>query len=506
MRFLFIKIAFRNLFRHKAKSLIVGSLIFLVSFIMTLGGGIIKGMNKGLEKNIVSGFTGNIILISTNQLEKEVFGSFSGRPIELIKDYPSIEKFLKNEDYIEDFLPVGRNLAMVLTEERVPLFWLLLSVDIDRYQKFFGSNMMVVEGKFFNEEERGILLGVEQQDYAANYFNIWFYPEGYEINFSNMRPKVFTNKDSLEYKTQAVLLGMSDDYTQDIRLPIRGIVNFRTLNRFFAGFVFVDRSSFVEIFNYLTGGIEEAEICEKEKRILKEENLDALLEGELFAKESDIGVAKYKETEIKKAIKKTKEFSYNLDAYNAILIKLKKGQNEIVAIKKLNDGLKKHNLDAKAISWREATPQLSQLVGMVQGTFSIIIILLFVVSLIVIMNTISMSVVERIPEIGMMRAVGAQKNFISRMIYLESVVLGLVFGGGGVILGAILSNILAMLKISSSNEMAMLVFGGDVFSPIVGIGDVAGNIFILLIVLTLAVIYPRRLAKKVTPLEAIARE
>jgi hypothetical protein len=44
MNLIFIKIAFRNLFRHKAKSLIVGRLIFLVSFIMTIGNGVIKGM------------------------------------------------------------------------------------------------------------------------------------------------------------------------------------------------------------------------------------------------------------------------------------------------------------------------------------------------------------------------------------------------------------------------------------------------------------------------------
>lgn len=505
MKFLFIKIAFRNLFRHKAKSLIVGGLIFLVSLIMTIGGGVIKGMNTGLEKNVVSGFTGNIILISTNQFEKEVFGSMAGRPIELIKDYPKIKEFLKNQYYIANFLPVGRNVCMIITENRIPIFWLLLSVDIDEYQKFFGSNMIALEGDFLKKNEKGLMVGTMQRDYAATYFNMWLYPEGKEINYSNMSPKILTNKDNLEYKTDVVLLGMSDDYTLDVRIPVKTIIKFKNLNNFFGGFVFVDRKSFVEIFNYTTGEYE-AKISEKEKKILKEENLDSLLESELFSSENISSSTAYSEHEIKKAIKKTKEVSYNIDAYNAILIKLKKGQNEALVLRKLNEELKKANLDAKAISWKEATPQLAQFIGMVQGTFIIIIILLFLVSLIVIMNTISMSVVERIPELGMMRAVGAQKNFIGRMIYLESLVLGLVFGGSGVVLGAIISNILAMFKLSVKNEMAQLIFGGEVFAPVVGLGDIIGNIITLLIVLTIAVIYPARLAKKVTPLEAVVRE
>ncbi len=505
MNLLFIKVAFRNLFRHKAKSLIVGGLIFLVSFIMTIGGGVIKGMNVGLEKNVVSGFTGDIVIISTNQFDKEVFGSISGRPTELLRNYPKIKEFLKNQDYIADFLPVGRNLCMIITENRIPIFWLLLSVDIDEYQKFFGSNMMVLEGDFLKKDEKGLMVGTQQREYAATYFNMWLYPEGYEINYSNMEPKILTNKDNLEYRNNVVLLGMSDDYTLDVRLPIKTIIKFRNLNNFFGGFVFVDRKSFLEIFNYTIGEYE-TKISEKEKKILEEENLDKLLEKELFSSENIFTSTSYSEKEIKKAIKKTKEFYYNVEAYNVVLVKLKKGQNETLVLKRMNDELKKANLDAKAISWKEATPQLSQFIGMVQGTFLIIIILLFLVSFIVIMNTISMSVVERIPEFGMMRAVGAQKNFIGRMIYLESLVLGLAFGGGGVVFGAIISNILAILKLTVKNEMAQIIFGGEVFDPIVGIGDILGNIITLLIVLTIAVIYPARLAKKVTPLEAVVRE
>jgi len=506
MNLIFIKIAFRNLFRHKAKSLIVGGLIFLVSFIMTIGNGVIKGMNTGLRKNVVEGFTGHIVLISTNQFDKEVFGSVSGRPIALMNDYSKTESVLKSLNYIKDFLPVGRNVAMVLTETRIPIFWLLISVDMDEYQKFFNSNLIVIEGNSLLSNDTGLLIGSEQRNYAANFFNIWFYPVGSEINYSNMPPKVFTNRENLEYKTDAVLMGLSEDFSGDVRISVKGIVKLKNLNNFFGGFVFVDRKSFVEIFNYIVEKIDESKISEGQKRILKEENLDSLLEEELFATSLDVRKEGYKTEEIKKAIKKEKEINYNPEAYNAVLIKLKNGINEDVALKKLNEELKKSGCDAKAISWKDATPQLAQMIGMIQGTFSMIIFLLFLVSFIVIMNTISMSVIERISEIGMMRAVGAQKRFIANLIRLESLILGVVFGGGGVISGAITCWFIRMLKLTSKNEMMNLVFGGEVFSPMVGFGDIFSNILVLIFVVLLAVIYPAGLAKKVTPLEAIARE
>ena len=64
---LIIKIAWRNILRHKGKSIVIGIILFLGSLIMTFGNGVISGMERGLEKNIVQGFTGDIVIISDRQ-------------------------------------------------------------------------------------------------------------------------------------------------------------------------------------------------------------------------------------------------------------------------------------------------------------------------------------------------------------------------------------------------------------------------------------------------------
>ena len=57
------KIAWRNIWLHKNKSIVIGIILFLGAFLMTLGNGIVSGMEKGLENidNLES--LGNKILL-----------------------------------------------------------------------------------------------------------------------------------------------------------------------------------------------------------------------------------------------------------------------------------------------------------------------------------------------------------------------------------------------------------------------------------------------------------
>lgn len=506
MQGLFYTIAFRNLFRHKGKSLIVGGLLFLVALLLTFGNATIKGMNRALEKNVVHGFTGNMAIISTNQMDKEVFGSFSGRPMSLIENYPKVSNVLASLDVVEDFLPIGRNVAMLFSGGGTPVFYMIYAVDLDKYQSFFNNKIEIIEGRRLEKNERGMMMGSLIRNQTAETVNLWLYPEGSEIVFSNMPPKVLTNRESLTYASDAVLVGLSDDVGSDIRIPVRGIFRFESLNALFGGYiVFVDPLSYVEMFNYIVNSPATV-LSKQEKDFLKTDNFDALLEENLFSTASPTTSQTYSEENIRQSLKRTQTYTYSTEAYNAVIVKTKKGISDAVALQKVNSALKEANADGKAISWREAIPQLSQYVGIVQGLFGVVMFMLFLVSVIIVMNTISMSVVERTTEIGMMRAIGSQKSFIGRMILGETLTLGLVFGGSGIVAGALLSWLIAGLKLKAKNEMIQILFGGEYFLPVVGIPDMIGNLVILLFVLWIASLYPIRIAKRITPLEAISRE
>jgi len=174
---------------------------------------------------------------------------------------------------------------------------------------------------------------------------------------------------------------------------------------------------------------------------------------------------------------------------------------------KLNIELSNSEASAKAISWKKAAGSIGDMVSFIKVILIVFVTLLFLVAAIIITNTLSMSAIERTTEIGMMRAVGADKNFIAKMFASETAILSFFFGGLGMVIGAIVLPLISWLKIpAGTNDFLLLVFGGDYFNPILDTGDITAGILILAFVTVLAMLYPVIVATRITPLEAIARD
>ena len=84
--------------------------------------------------------------------------------------------------------------------------------------------------------------------------------------------------------------------------------------------------------------------------------------------------------------------------------------------------------------------------------------ILFVVAVIIIVNTLTMATLERITEIGMMRAIGAGKSFIRGMFIGETAMLSGVFGGAGIIAGIAIVKIIPLLNITSEKFNLRVVY------------------------------------------------
>jgi ABC-type antimicrobial peptide transport system permease subunit len=136
----------------------------------------------------------------------------------------------------------------------------------------------------------------------------------------------------------------------------------------------------------------------------------------------------------------------------------------------------------------------------------VFVLILFVVAVVIIMNTLSMNALERTEEFGMMRAVGARKAFVTRMFLAETFSLSSVFGGAGILAGAVVTWVIRPMRIGSGgNEILELLFGGEVFRPALGPAGLVISVVGLSIVTLCAVIYPVLVARRITPLDAINR-
>jgi len=120
------------------------------------------------------------------------------------------------------------------------------------------------------------------------------------------------------------------------------------------------------------------------------------------------------------------------------------------------------------------------------------------------MNTLVISVTERLGEIGTMRAIGAQKSFVRRMIILETIVIILSFGIVGVLLGGVTIAVVRSAGIETQDIIVRMLAGGSSIQPIVRAGSVLLSFIGMLAAGTLTSLYPASVALRIQPRQAMA--
>ncbi len=508
---LIFKIAWRNILRHKGKSLIIGIILFLGSLLMTVGNGVISGMDHGLEKNIVNGFLGDLVIIPGKEKSDNVLFKLYGESVERIGNYKDIKKLLLKEDYIKAFLPIGKNVAMILNEEEgEPGYAMLIGTDFAQYRQFFPDNFLPVEGRLLEKGEAGILIPLKWREEIYDQMNVWLIPEGAGLSRKNLSEDARKNLKDLNVKKNAVFMGMSDEYSSsDIRLPVRGIIRYNALNTIWGHFSIVDIESYRRCLGYFAASDSSQEVKGERKKLLEldSENLDAMFGKSDFlvadTGKSDISGISFKRKELPKT---SEGVDLEAGAYNLVLIRLRDGVSLNKGLARLNRSLSAANLGVRATTWKSASGFIGSMATIIKGALVIFVMFLFLVAIIIIVNTLTMAALERTTEIGMMRAIGARKGFIGSMFLGETAILSGLFGGLGVVTGIIMVNIAPLFRITSDNDLVQLLFGGDTFAPYLSAGDILLVLCELLLVTFITVIYPVKVAKGITPLDAISRD
>ncbi|AFM12968.1 ABC transporter permease [Turneriella parva] len=501
-------IAARNLLRHKGKSLVIGAILFLGALIMTLGNAVIGGMNRGLSENIVERFTGHIVVISDTQENPNILFTPMGKDIALIKHFDRVKGVLTGQQQIAGYVPAGRGFSLVLTEEGDIDFAMLLGVDFPAYNAMFKENVKLVEGKLLGPEERGMLVSQGRRTRFFNDQNIWLKPAGFALEEKNFSDEAKKYRDKMIVKDSLVLMGASGDSTAfDVRADIKGIVRYEFLDDYWKFFNIMDIETFRECFQWVTSSDAAQNIRADTKALMAQsENLDALF-NEATVVSSNVGKA-----EISKSLKKLKQKSAaqkvltDAGAYNVVFVKLKDGYDIDKGVRELNAAFKAAEAPAQAVTWQKAIGQLGDMAGIIRGALIGFVFFIFFVAIIIIMNTLSMAALERTAELGMMRAVGAQKRFVTWMFLVETACLALLFGGAGIVLGSLAVPVLKAMKITAENNILQLLFGGKTFAPYLSAGDIVFGVAELAWVTVMAAIYPIIVARRITPLDAISRD
>jgi len=158
---------------------------------------------------------------------------------------------------------------------------------------------------------------------------------------------------------------------------------------------------------------------------------------------------------------------------------------------------------AQTRDWRQGAGALAELSYGIKSVFNTIVLIIAVVAVIIIMNTLVISVTERMSEIGTMRAIGAQKSFVRRMIVLETMLLSGISGLVGVAAGALVLLVLNRIGLQATNVFLEIIYGGPELRPELSWPAVLLSLVVIAAVGAMSSAYPTAIVMKTSPRKAM---
>ena len=216
-----LKIAWRSLLRHKAKSLVIGVILFLGAFIMALGDATAIGMRRGIQENLVKSFTGNVVLVSSEETKDNVLFTPMAKPLKILKDYDQVRTVLQQQSYVKDFLPMTRGGVSVLGGQEMN-FMMTFGCNFDDFQRVFGNPIKPVEGHLLHNGEHGIMLNVQGREDQYKSQGYWLVPEGTQLDKANLSDEAKKETD-LETRSSLALEGFGEVNSTNMDVPVAGV-------------------------------------------------------------------------------------------------------------------------------------------------------------------------------------------------------------------------------------------------------------------------------------------
>lgn len=159
----------------------------------------------------------------------------------------------------------------------------------------------------------------------------------------------------------------------------------------------------------------------------------------------------------------------------------------------------------EVLSWTELMSQLTVVLEMTKYSKYIMGVILFGVVVFGIINTLFMSLYERMFEFGVLRAVGTRPFGMARVVLFEAGALAIVSIGLGTILGLVLTGILAHVGIDYTGIEMMGVTMQEFIYPVLEIQQFIIYPVWVFIFTLIAGLYPARYVAKMAPVDAMRR-
>ncbi len=159
----------------------------------------------------------------------------------------------------------------------------------------------------------------------------------------------------------------------------------------------------------------------------------------------------------------------------------------------------------EALSWLRLNPAIGSMIELSSTSMAITGLILFALISVGIINSMFMSIYERMYEFGILKAIGTRARTLAGMILAESLVLGLVSCLMGLSMGAIATGAFAWVGVDFSG----VDYGGarlnDPVRPVFSVWQFTGLPAYVVFLTALAAIYPAIYAARLVPSRAMRK-
>ena len=516
------RLALRNLKEHKSKTVIIALFLIFGVAIVVLGNSFLESVNRGLEKDFRENYTGDIA-ISAKPGQGEVidiFGLTSTNISAAMSQIPAINNLDKVMEIVNETDGIDCSTKLISAKVLVTHG---LEVDF--------SELLDRDDLGFDDMPISMLFAGETETYHAVFPDVHFVEGTYPKPGTNeiiIDTRVRTAFESLYRKKLNVgdnllIAGANtENVIRDAKLA--GVFDPPNENSAMFQIIYCNPEmarSFADLTYAASFSSDLPEYVDFSISSLSEDDLfgssdSSTSDDDFFDSSFDFGITEddsvladssldfnsiLGDTTLRDNLNKTDDGSWQF-----VLIKAKHRSQTQRLINEISSKCTEAGLSVQVVGWKMAAASYTGTVDGISFIFNILIIILAVVVFIVIMNTMTVSVIERTAEIGTMRAIGAEKRFVRLLFFSESFILTLISSLIGIAFAFVCMAIFNSLNITITNSIAKMILGGGLlhFSPTFKI--IIMTILISLAGSILSNLYPIKSALRITPLKALSKE
>jgi len=155
------------------------------------------------------------------------------------------------------------------------------------------------------------------------------------------------------------------------------------------------------------------------------------------------GVKEYDDVAVMVPMELAKTLLYT-ENVQSIVVVLDKTENTDLVADNLRQEFSQANLDLEIKTWSDLATFYHQVVQLYGGIFWVVRLIILIIVIFSIANTMTMSVFERMREIGTIRAMGTKRRGVLSLFLMEGLILGALGGALGLAFGIIAAKLISI--------------------------------------------------------------